>query len=300
MAGTLDHPRARLVQRKPRTVRTVARERVEDVRDRDDAPFEWNRLAFQTVGIAASVPALVVRPGDRRGELEQVAAGAGEQVAADLRVPLHLLALVVGQHPGLAQDLVVDRDLADVVQRRREAQQRYMRVRQAERDRDVTAVRADALEVGAGCAVAIFDRAGEAVQRSRVRALQREVGRFSAVGLEPAPVQGVRDVDDQVVRRERLRHVPEGTQPKRGVDDALVVLTGDHDRCDVGSGPCELVEQLEARAAGKRDVAQHNGEVLAREQIARTLDGADTDAVVAGGEHDASDHRPHLRVVVDA
>ena len=79
----------RLLHRERGPVGTVARERVEDVCDGDDATLERDLVALQPPRIAAAVPALVMRPRDRRRELEQVAARAAEQVATDLGVLLH-------------------------------------------------------------------------------------------------------------------------------------------------------------------------------------------------------------------
>ena len=131
-AGAFADPGPRIVHRQPRPVRPVARKRVEDVGNRDDAPLERDLRALEAARIAASVPPLVMRPGDRRGQLEQLAARAAEQVAPDLRVLLHQRALVVGQLAGLAQDALPDGDLADVVQRCSETKQLHLRLGQAE------------------------------------------------------------------------------------------------------------------------------------------------------------------------
>ena len=51
---------------------------------------------------------------------------------------------------------------------------------------------------------------------------------------------------------------------------------------------------------GQPDVAEHDGERLLVEQLARLVDGSDAGAVVASLDDDALDQRAHLLVVVDA
>ena len=122
-ATLLPHHRERLLDRQRRAVDAVGRERVEDVCHGGDAPFERDRLAGEAVGIAVPVPALVVDERNRRGKLEHLRGGAAEQPMADLGVALHRAPLLVGEAISLQQDLVRDRDLADVVQRACVAQQ---------------------------------------------------------------------------------------------------------------------------------------------------------------------------------
>ena len=298
--GAFENRGPRILDGEPRAVRSIARERIEHVGDSDDATLERDLVALEAPRVAAPVPALVMCPGDRRRQLEQVAAGAAEQIVADVRVLVHQPALLVGQHSRLAQDLVRDRDLADVVQRRGQPQQLDPRLGDAERCGDVGGERAHAFEMGAGGAVVILDRTTEPAQRSRIGALERRLRRVAPLGLELPAMQRVRDVDDQVVGGERLRDVAVRTELQRRIDDADVVVPGDHHRRNVGTGPPELLEQLEAGAAGEPDVAEHDGEVFACEQLPRAVDGADADTVVAGRDHDTLDQRAHLRIVVDA
>ena len=58
----------------------------------------------------------------QRGDLSQSRV-LRDHVRADVRVPAHDLPLVVGQGPGLVEDVVPDSDLAQVVERARSAQQ---------------------------------------------------------------------------------------------------------------------------------------------------------------------------------
>ena len=57
------------------------------------------------------------------GELERLGGGAADQPMADLGMALHRAPLLIGEAIPLQQDLVRDRDLADVVQRACVAQQ---------------------------------------------------------------------------------------------------------------------------------------------------------------------------------
>src|SRR5581483_9958921 len=155
--------------------------------------LERDVVACKTARIAAAVPALVVRPGDRRGELQQLAARAAEQVAAELRVRPHDLELLGRQRSRLAENGVGNRDLADVVQRRGETEQLDPGLGEAESLRDLRRVAADALEMRTGRAVAVLDGAPEPAQRARVGPLQRALGGLPALGLEAAPVARVRD-----------------------------------------------------------------------------------------------------------
>ena len=68
----LAHERERVVVREPRPVRPVARQGVVDVDDGDDATLERNLAAGEPARIAGAVDPLVVRPRDRRGEVEEV------------------------------------------------------------------------------------------------------------------------------------------------------------------------------------------------------------------------------------
>ena len=218
----------------------------------------------------------------------------------DVRVLVHQPPLFVRQHPCLAQDLVRDGDLADVVERRGQPQQLDPRVGQTERPRDVGGEGADALEMRAGGAVVVFDRTAQPSQCPRIRALERGVGGLAALRFVAPAVQRVRDVDGQVVGGEGLRDVAVRAELQGGIDDADVVVAGDHDSREVRPRLSELFEQLETRAAGEPDVAEHDGEVPIGEQIPRGVDAADSDAGVPGRDDHALDQRAYLLVVVNA
>ena len=99
-------------------VEPARRHRVECVGDEDHARAERDRPRRRAGRIARPVPALVVMQhpvGDR------LDAEALEHAVADLRMTLEHEPLGVGQRARLAQDLLRDRELAEVVQARRRA-----------------------------------------------------------------------------------------------------------------------------------------------------------------------------------
>ena len=107
-------PRLRLGQRA--AVRPVGGHRVPGVADQADAARERDVLPREAVGIAAAVPALVLRPHGGREVGER--ADRVDDPRADRRVLAHHVPLGGGQAAGLAQDRVGHADLADVVQQR--------------------------------------------------------------------------------------------------------------------------------------------------------------------------------------
>src|SRR5438132_8538921 len=74
---------------------------------------------------------------------------------------LEHLALAGGERAALAEDLLRDRELAEVVQLAREANQLHLVLRQVEPLRDGCRVLADPLRVAADVRVAGVDRTGE-------------------------------------------------------------------------------------------------------------------------------------------
>ena len=91
---------------------------IEDVGDRDDSADEWDGFARKSLRVARAVPALVVAFSDDPGQLKSRRAAAKQQARAERGVGLHDRLLLCAQLGGLEQDAVLDRELADVVQRR--------------------------------------------------------------------------------------------------------------------------------------------------------------------------------------
>ena len=77
---------------------------------------------------------------------------------------LHRVVLLGCEVPALEQDVVGDRDLADVVQRRRLAQALDLFAAEPHTRRDLRGERADAFGVLGGLVIAILDRRGEQLQ----------------------------------------------------------------------------------------------------------------------------------------
>src|SRR4051812_22960844 len=85
----------------------------------DDPRRDRDRLAGETVRVAAAVPALVDGADDGRGGLQQ--RNPAEQLGADLRMLLYLGVLVIGERGRFGEQLAAHADLADVMQQGRVA-----------------------------------------------------------------------------------------------------------------------------------------------------------------------------------
>src|SRR5918992_4082708 len=110
----------RLLDCEHRRVRALGDHRVERLAHSDDASAERDLLALELVGIARSVPPLV-RRADEPSDLAERRGGV-QDALADQRVATDELPLLVRQRAGLLEDLLRDRDLADVVDLRGLAQ----------------------------------------------------------------------------------------------------------------------------------------------------------------------------------
>ena len=157
-------------------VGALVHEDVEDVGDVDEPRLERDRLAREAVGIAAAVPALVVRAGDPLRDAEHLRLAVGEHARAEHRVRLDDLELLVGELAGLEQDRVRDRDLAEVVQRRGLADEPDEAVVHAHVARHPGGERADPLGVLGRVVVAVLRRQREPLERveaDRLRVAER-------------------------------------------------------------------------------------------------------------------------------
>ena len=151
----------------------VARQCVEDVCHCDDAPREWNLLALEAAWVTAPVPALVMRPGDGGGKLEQLATGVAEQIAANLGVLLHHLRSSSVSIPVLLRIRSPTAILPMSCSGAAKPSNSTCVSGNAERSRDVSRVGADALEMRARGAVVVLDCTAQPAQRPCVRALKR-------------------------------------------------------------------------------------------------------------------------------
>ena len=115
-------------------VAAIARERVVNIRERDDLCRNGDLVALEPVGIAAAVPALMMPAADLvRGAHERVVLRERhivEQPVALDRMGLHDLELLARELAGLVEDLGGGVDLADVVQGGNGADHRDIRLRE--------------------------------------------------------------------------------------------------------------------------------------------------------------------------
>ena len=208
-------------------VDTIARERVEDVGDRHDAPLDRDRLAGQPAWVAGAVPLLLVAQRDRRRELEDRRGRSAQQPVALLGVRLDDRTLLGRQRPGLEQDRVGDRHLADVVQRRRVAELLAELRVHADLFGQQRREAADALDVRARVLVAELDRHRQSSHRLGLRDLELRQRAAQLVGatvdllLERRPAA----LAEAPAERDRRRC------EHRDADD-LDRRAGRHDRAD--------------------------------------------------------------------
>ena len=195
-------------QRPP--VRPVGGEGVERIDEADDPSADRDRLAPQAIGIPQPVPALVVRPHDvdhRERERDR-----GEDLRPDGHVRLDAPELFRGQLARLAQNVVGDAQLADVVHQRPGRHRFQLRAAHPRRLRQRGGVVADAVDVRAGDAVLRVDRGGqrgndrlvELVQLLDMRHVLLQVVGVEVETLHIEPVGGV----DQVEGREKDQRHP--------------------------------------------------------------------------------------------
>ncbi len=140
-------------------------EHVEDVGHVDEPRLERDRLPLQAVRVARAVPALVMGAGDPLRDAEHLGVAVGQHAGAEHGVGLDHLELLVGELAGLEQDGVGDRDLAQVVQRRRVADEPDEPVVPRDVARHPRRERGDALRVLGRVVVAVLRRQREPAQR---------------------------------------------------------------------------------------------------------------------------------------
>ena len=138
------------------------RHRRERVGHREDPADQRDVVAGEAVEIAATVDPLVVVP-DAGSHGVDVGDVADDHVA-ERDVLLHDLELLVGQLAGLAQHLVGDADLADVVEQARDPDRLELRGRDVDPPGEEQRVAGDVLGVALRVAVLGVDRADQALE----------------------------------------------------------------------------------------------------------------------------------------
>ncbi len=238
-----------LLDRERLAVHAVAGQRVEHVRDRHDAPLDRDRLALQPARVAGAVPLLLVAERDRRRHVEDRGGRAAHEAVALLGVRLDDRALLRRQRPRLEQDRVGDRDLADVVQRRRVAQAlAELRVHAdvfGQQHREA----ADALDVRAGVLVAELDRHRQALDGLGLSDLE----------LRERAFEVARAVLDLVLERDPIALAEVPAERRRGAREHDKTAGDEQrrsrqqradDRCDAKQRPRQRAEDARAAPRG--------------------------------------------------
>jgi hypothetical protein len=225
-------------------------EHVEDVGDGGDPGHRGDLLAGEAVGVARAVPALVVVADDPLGHLEQLGGGPAEHARAEQGVGLDHLVLLSGEPARLEQDGVGDRDLAEVVQRRRLPDEPHHPVAVTGAAREQRGQVADPLGVLVGVVVAVLRRQCQAPQalelgRVELAAARDRLGGDHALELRRPVAQRVQlhecaqaaggDRVERVARADHVEHGDHGRaepQPQRvqaGADAILAAVEREHD-----------------------------------------------------------------------
>ena len=298
-------------------VAALTGQRVVDVGQRDQLRPDGNVVACQAVRIAPAIPPLVVPAGDAAGRLQKRFGveifQSVEQGRALGGVGLEDGELLRRQAAGLVQYLLVDGDLADVVQGRGEGDVVLLLGREGvfiglaqQLGHDLLGQDADVADVGAALTVAeLHDLAQHIDQHGGVVLLLAGLGRHHPyqtplLGVEPDGIEspavdrpGVEGAVDVV-----------GDAPLEGpADDVLGVVAGDHDDRDVLDGVVTVHGRQHIEAVQYRhiDVQQHQCDVArVVAQLLETLFavGGFQDAEV-GPQYLGQQHPVHRGVVGD-
>ena len=222
----------RLLERPGGAVDPRRQHRVERVGDVDDAGAERDLLVPEPVGVAGAVEALVVMADRRHGVAEE--AEAVDDARALVGVALHQRPLLLREARRLEQDRVRDRELADVVEERRVAEQVELGLREAELAADRQRELLHAARVAGGVGVARVDgrrealhRRGRALLEQPVRLLERDVlgvDRLRGLAQLLRAPAGVREVRLLRLAHQQQRHREDG----EGVEPGRVVADRDH------------------------------------------------------------------------
>ena len=227
-------------------VRTLRRHGLVGVAHRDDLRRERDLVTLETIRVAGAIETLVVREHDRADPLQ--VRDLTQEVRADHRVRAHLGPLLVAERRGLAEDVLRDADLSDVVEERAELHGRHLVGTEAERPRHSDGVLHRRRRAAVGVVVLRGERAEQGRDDRHVRLLEVRGGALQAL---------VRKHQLLVARAQlrRLRHIE------------LERVPGDEQRQDEDERADHaerLVREREGRAIDRgRDVVErHPREVL--------------------------------------
>jgi len=162
-----------LVDRERAAVRTVARHRVEAVGDRDDARAERDLVSDEVIRVTLPVEPFVVMADEIAGRFEEL--HVLDDIGADLGVAPDDLPLLLGELARLVENVLVHAELPDVVERRAEADDLDVPLRELHLLGDHPRVFGDAVRVAARVRVFRLDRGDEHLDRREVRRLELRV-----------------------------------------------------------------------------------------------------------------------------
>ena len=252
-----------------RPVGAGARQRVERVGDEHDPRRQRDRVAGEPVRIAEPVDPLVARP--RALADEGVEVELGENVVRDHRVRLHDLPLALVERGRLAQDLLGDADLPDVVEQGADLDRLELLAAEAELPGERERERGHALGVAARVDVLRLHAARERGDRVAVGAPELEVRLPDLVHRGRRPLEVLTDGEHHQRRRQRERS--EAGDPGLLVGDRRSQRHGPEER-EVEARPVEALEP-DRPPGGAFGQAHREAE----------------ETVVERGEHAAREHR---------
>src|SRR5690606_38996019 len=100
----------RNIVRKATTIRAIGRQRVEAINDRQDTGPKWNLRSFKPIGVASSIPVLMVMSDDWDDRIREL--NRGQYVGTNPRMQLHPLELTRSQTTWLIQNMLRNYELA--------------------------------------------------------------------------------------------------------------------------------------------------------------------------------------------
>jgi len=190
-------------RRHGRPIDAIARHRVIGVAGEHDARGDGDLVADEPVRVAGAVPALVARPDYLPDPTQQPTDAVEHELALD-RVRLHDLELARGEGRRLVEDLLRDRDLADVMEHRGELELLAPRRVELELVRDCVDELNDGARVLCRVVVLELDDVGKQHDHPAIGTIQLERLR---VPLSAILGEHVEEVDKRRDRQEAKRLV---------------------------------------------------------------------------------------------